>query len=87
MGVRAGKPLTPEKAKTVLEKLEQAAELEACWSCECLQGVITQLELDAAENMRPFLEIYEVRREKLHGCLGCRPCPPADLFSEYCRQR
>ena len=87
MGVRAGKPLTPDEAKRLLDKLERAAELEACWSCECLQGFITQLELDAAEDIKSFLETYEVRHERLHGCLGCRPCPPGDLFTEYLQRQ
>jgi hypothetical protein len=87
MGVRAGKPLTPDEAKRLLDKLERVAEMEACWSCECLQGFITQLELDAADDFKPFLETYEVRHERLHGCLGCRPCAPADLYAEYLKMR
>ncbi|MBN2130317.1 MAG: hypothetical protein JW741_12515 [Sedimentisphaerales bacterium] len=87
MGVRAGEPLTPDEAQRLLNKLERAASMEACWSCECLQGFITQLELDAAEDSKPFLETYEVRHERLHGCLGCRPCAPADLYAEYLKMR
>jgi len=87
MGVRAGKPLTPEEAQRLLNELERAAEREACWSCRCLQRFITQLELDAAEDSKPFLETYEVRRERLHGCLGCHPCPPADLYTQYLEKR
>lgn len=30
MGVCAGKPLTPDEAQRLLEKLEWVAELEAC---------------------------------------------------------
>ena len=83
MGTKTGKPLTPGQAKRWLRQLEEAAAREACWSCECVQAFITQLELDATDTARLDLEPYEVRREKLHGCLGCRPCPPADLFNSY----
>jgi hypothetical protein len=77
----------PAEAQRLLSRLEQAAEREACWSCECLQEFITQLELDAAKDTKPFLEVYEVRRERLHGCLGCRPCPPAELYTQYLNAR
>ena len=79
--------MTPEEAQRLLNELERAAEREACWSCQCLQGFITQLELDAAEDSKPFLETYEVRRERLHGCLGCHPCPPAELYTQYLEKR
>jgi hypothetical protein len=28
-----------------------------------------------------------IERERVHSCLGCDPCPPADLFAQYLRQR
>ena len=83
MNADATNRLTVGEARTLLQQLELAAEKEACWSCECLQGFITQLELDAAGDAKSLLEIYEVRPEKLHGYLGCEPCPPAQLFTEY----
>lgn len=85
MATRAGKPLPLDEVKVLLERLEQVATREACWSCECLQGFITQLELDATEDVRSLLQTYEVREEHLHGGLGCQPCPPADVFSQYLR--
>lgn len=87
MGAGAGKGLPARQVKQLIVRLEGAAEQEACWSCECLQGFITQLELDAAADAKGLLEMYEVRREKLHGCLGCDPCPPGDLFAEYQARR
>ncbi len=83
MSADATNRLTTGEARTWLQQLEQAAEKEACWSCECLQGFITELELDAAGDAKSLLEMYEVRPEKLHGYLGCEPCPPAQLFAEY----
>ena len=85
MTTRAGKPLSLGEARLLLDRLEQAATLEACWRCECLQGFITQLELDAASDVKSLLQQYEVRKERVHGCLGCQPCAPADVFSQYLR--
>jgi hypothetical protein len=87
MGVGAGKPLPARDVEALIARLEGAAEQEACWSCERLQGFITQLEMDAAADGRVLLEMYEVRQEKLHGCLGCQPCPPGDLFAAYQARR
>ena len=87
MSTSAGKALTTGQIRQLLGRLELAATREACWSCECLQGIIRQLELDAAAEARFLLETYEVRPERLHGCLGCDPCPPADVFADHVRSR
>ena len=87
MGTSAGKSLTAGQVRTLLSQLESAALQEACWSCECLQGYITQLELDAVEEARFLLETYEVRPERLHGCLGCEPCMPAEVFTALLKMR
>lgn len=81
MSAHAGKSLTAEQVRMLLDQLERAATREACWSCEYLQGFITELESDATADSRGLLEAYEVRPERRHGSLGCRPCPPADLFA------
>lgn len=86
MGAGAGKPLTAGEVGTLLDRLEQTAGREACWSCKRLQDFVAQLEADAAEDAKSLLETYEVRREKLHGGLGCEPCEPAAMFAEYRRQ-
>ncbi|UCD50266.1 MAG: hypothetical protein JSW27_22400 [Phycisphaerales bacterium] len=87
MSTSAGKSLTASQVRKLLGHLELAATREACWSCECLQGIITQLELDAAADAKLLLETYEVRPERLHGCLGCDPCPPAEAFVDYRKTR
>jgi hypothetical protein len=81
------KPLGVEEVKQVLGGLERAAEREACWSCERLQKFIKQLELESADDVRDLVLAYEVRPERLHGSLGCQPCPPADVFMEYIKSR
>ncbi len=87
MGADAGRALTGGQVRGLLEQLERAATREACWSCECLQGYITQLKQDAAEEARSLVEAYEVRPERLHGCLGCEPCPPAEVFTTHLKMR
>jgi len=81
MSAHAGKSLTAKQVRMLLDQLEQAATREACWSCECLQGFITELESYVAADSRGLLEAYEVRPERRHGSLGCRPCAPAELFA------
>ncbi len=78
---------TAENVKAVLDKLKQAVTREECRSCDCLQGLITQLELDAGEDVSHLTTPLKVDRDKLHGCLGCDPCPPGALFAEYIRHQ
>lgn len=78
--------LDTAEVETQLAKLKEAAIKEECWSCDCLQGFITQLELDAAEDVTHLSGPLKVPRDELHGCLGCEPCPPAALFAEYIRR-
>ena len=87
MGTSAPKSLTVGQVRKLLGQLELAATREACWSCECLQGFIAQLELDASEEAKPLLEVYEVRPERFHGNLGCQPCPPEEVFASHARGR
>jgi hypothetical protein len=59
--------------------------LEECRSCECFLGYLTQLSMDAEEDARELLSPHLSARVKVHGCLGCEPCPPAAAFAEYLR--
>ncbi len=85
MKTRAEKSLTAGEIRKLLARLELAATREACWSCECLQELVSDLKLDAVEEAKSLLELYEVRPERMHGCLGCQPCPPAELFASRVR--
>lgn len=85
MGAGTDHLLTVGQARKLLTQLEQSTPREACWSCECLQGFLTQLEPDATEGARLLLGDYKVRPERLHGYLGCEPCPPAEVFANHLR--
>jgi hypothetical protein len=67
-----------------IKRLRGLTVKEECRSCDCLQGYLTQLELDYPE-ATDLIEPLKVPREKLHGCLGCDPCPPAEAFGDYLR--
>lgn len=69
-----------------LDKARQAVPKDACWSCDCFQGFLTQLELDAAEDVTDLTDPLKVPREQMHGCLGCDPCPPGEAYSQYLRR-
>jgi hypothetical protein len=54
-----------------------------CWSCECLQGFLAQMERDAVSEAQPPVARYKVRPADIRACTGCEPCPPAAIFAEY----
>jgi hypothetical protein len=67
---------------TLLKKLPR----KECRTCDCLQGFLTQLEIDAQEDISDITEPLKVPGKKMHGCLGCDPCPPGATFSKYIRK-
>jgi hypothetical protein len=80
-----GRDLTAKDVRALLERLKESVEKEECWSCDCLQGLITQIELDATEDVKHLIAPFVVEKEKMHPCLGCEPCPPGVIFAEYIR--
>ena len=57
-----------------------------CRTCDCFQGLLTQIELDCTEDISDITNPLKVPKEKMHGCLGCNPCPAGELFCEYIRE-
>lgn len=76
---------TSDDVRGILEELKSSVPKEECWSCDCLQGLLTQLELDAREDVSDLTGSLKVPRDEMHGCLGCDPCPPGSLFAEHIR--
>ena len=72
------------QVETFLNRLRKSITRKECETCDCLQGLLTQFELDCPEAAEA-VESLKVPCEEMHGCLGCDPCPPAALFSEYLR--
>jgi hypothetical protein len=75
--------LTTKEIQALLKRLQEEVPRRECWSCECLQGFIAQLEHDAVEKAGPLLAEYKRPPKEIEACLGCEPCPPADIFAEY----
>jgi hypothetical protein len=78
----AKKQITKNEIKNLLERLKQSVIKSECWTCECFQGLISQLEMDSSEDISNLIETVIVPDENLHKCLGCKPCHPADLYTE-----
>lgn len=79
--------LTAKQVKKLLAELKDSVNKQECWSCDCLQGLLTQFEIDATEDVKHLTAPLVVPREKMHPCLGCDPCPPGRIFSDYIRSR
>ena len=79
--------LTPEDVTTLLDKLRKIVEKDDCWTCDCLQGFLTQLELDATEEAAALIAPLKVSGDRMHLCLGCAPCIPGAAFADYVREK
>jgi hypothetical protein len=75
--------LTKAQVEAFLMRLNKEAPRPECRLCECMQGFLAQLELDAAEDAKPLAAGQRTSTRKTHRCLGCEPCPPAAIFAEY----
>jgi hypothetical protein len=77
--------LTRNQVAGMIEELRGRVRHEPCWTCDCLQGFLTQLELDAEEDVSDLTGPLKIDRGQMHGCLGCDPCPPGEVYSDYLR--
>lgn len=76
------------------QSLHSALAEEKCAGCECLQGALVELKLaledlpaDAAQpELLAELEAA-LHRGEPHACLGCEPCNPGDILTNFYRQR
>jgi hypothetical protein len=76
-------PLSLDTVKELIRNAESAFRHDECAACECYLGYVTQLELDADPEGRDFIRDYKPPRGQIHACLGCDPCPPGVLYSNY----
>jgi len=79
--------LTRAQVETLLKEAEASFPHGACLTCECFLGYVAQLHVDSEPAGREVLKAYKVDRNSIHGCLGCDPCPPGDLYAAYQRQK
>lgn len=73
-----------EKTEEYLKEFSRYLEVEKCIECECLQGALVQLKLDWPELAE---EVDRLISKEFHSCLGCEPCPPAELWTEYLKEK
>lgn len=77
--------LTREEVVRRVAEVAATAQQTTCRTCDCFQGYLVQLELDACEDVADITGPLRVPREEMHGCLGCDPCPPGSHYSDYLR--
>lgn len=76
---------TRQEVKSLLQHARESYPHDACLTCECFLGYVAQIAIDAGVDLRSLLAEMGIDRKRTHSCLGCEPCPPADLFAEYLR--
>lgn len=75
--------LSTVKVEMLLTELKASLTRPECRTCECFQGFLAQLEGDCEPAALPLIQSMEVADAQLHACLGCDPCPPADVYTRY----
>ena len=75
--------LNRDKVRAIVQELENSVPRADCLTCDCFQGLLTQMEIDCPEDICDITGRLKVPTEKMHGCLGCDPCPGGELFSNY----
>jgi hypothetical protein len=79
--------LTAVEVESILNRLTSALPHDACQTCECFQGFLVQLLIDADQEAARLVASHRVERGAMHGCLGCDPCPPGDQYADYRAER
>ncbi len=80
------KALSPDDVAAYVIRLKASVVREECWTCDCLQGLLAQIELDCPEAAE-MLSSLKVPTGEMHGCMGCDPCLPGEIFSDYIRRQ
>lgn len=78
--------LSTRDVEAMLLALKKSVRREECFTCDCLQGFLTQLEMDAEPAAAELIESLKVPSAQMHGCLGCDPCPPGQVYADYLRK-
>lgn len=78
-----------------VSKLRENNEYRKCLGCDCYFGLLYYMKKELSKQREPryqeMLEnvssTFDKRSEiKMHQCLGCNPCPPAEWTSELIRK-
>lgn len=76
-----------DEIQTLLKAAEDSFPHGACNTCECFLGYLAQLRIDSDSADKDIFTPFKFRREDMHKCLGCDPCPPGDLYAAYMLKR
>jgi hypothetical protein len=79
--------LSVSDIRSLLDIAEGSFRDDDCITCECYLGYLAQLEIDSEIEGREFLKDHKPPREEIHACLGCDPCAPGILYTNYLRNR
>jgi hypothetical protein len=79
------KKLSRDEVRALLEHARQSFPHDDCLTCECFLAYVAQLGIDAGEEINSLFDEMGVDYHHAHGCMGCDPCRPADLFADYLR--
>ena len=79
--------LSRNQIQEIIKELENSVVRPECLACDCFQGLLTQLELDCTEDISDLTGRLKTSTEKMHGCLGCDPCPPGTIFAQYLKSK
>ena len=77
--------LSIKSIEAMLLALRRSVRREECFTCDCLQGFLTQLEIDAEPAAAELVEPLKAPATQMHCCLGCDPCPPGEVYADYLR--
>jgi len=76
-------------------ELKKNDEYKECLNCECYFGLLYYMKEELLkiedpaykEMLDDILSTFNNRKEvKIHQCLGCDPCPPAEWTAEIIRK-
>ena len=79
------KRLTTAEVRPILDQLAVSFPHDVCSTCECFQGFLVQLSIDADQEADILISPLHAEHGAMHGCLGCDPCPPGDKYASYRR--
>lgn len=77
------KNLSRSEAQQIVEEIKNSIAHPECLTCDCFQGLLTQLELDCQEDISDLTHSLKEPTKNMHSCLGCDPCPGGKVFAEY----
>jgi len=79
--------LTRQGIQELLERALASFRHDKCLTSECFLVYVAQLGIDAGAEIHSLLTEMGIDYQHAHSCMGCDPCPPADLFAEYLQAR